>query len=80
MGGPRANNNQQNGSSLMYFFIFIIVLYVLPAFFSKEQPFYSTSPSGTFKFPLKTTNFQVPYYVREEYFTENKNGQMTKSV
>lgn len=65
-GGQRAQGNQaQNGSNMIYFLILIFVIYIFPLFFSKQQSLFSTSATNTYRFPMKTSTFQAPYYVRE---------------
>ena len=66
MGGHRAQNNQaQNGSNMIYFLNLLFVIYIFPLFFSKDPNLFSTSQSSTYRFALKTSTFQTPYFVRE---------------
>ena len=66
MGGQRANNQQNGGNSNMLFFVLIFfVIYILPSFLSgKEDSAYSTTQTSSYRIGLKTTKFQVPFYVK----------------
>lgn len=63
MGGQRGQN-QNGGSNMLYFFFFIIAIYVVPALFGKEQPLFSVTPSSTYRFPVKTSIINAPFYVK----------------
>ena len=84
MGGGRANNHpnnqqQQGNSSFLYFFIFIVIIYILPAFLGKDKPYYSFKSSSVYRFKVKTSLLETPYFVREEFFqTDHINQSLLK--
>lgn len=83
MGGGRAQNQQgqQNHSSFLYFFIFIIVLYVVPAFMGNDKPYHSFKSSSVYRFKVKSSLLETPYFVREEFFKQGEiNAAMLKSI
>ena len=68
MGGARANNQhqqqQQGNSNFFYFFLFIVIIYILPAFLGKDKPYYSFKSSSVYRFKVKTSLLETPYFVR----------------
>lgn len=78
----RHESNHPQNRSLAYGLILVLVVISLISSFFTSDPIYNLQPTSKYSIKRKTTNFQIPYYVKETFMSEYQGslGRLENSV